>query len=64
MLPERLRSVSFLLYSIVRWQKWGGNVTRGQSTKFEIEKKKLKIVLFVSKTTLQHFLYRILTQFG
>ena len=59
----------FFLYGIVRLQKWGKNVTRGQSTKTQspkqLQKKTIvKNVLLVSKTTLQHFLYRILTQFG
>jgi hypothetical protein len=43
-------------------KKNGKKVTRGHSTKSEtFEKKHLKNVLLASKTTLQHFLYRILT---
>ena len=46
--------------------KIGKHITRGQSTKSETIGKKtiVKNVLLVSKTTLQHFLYGILTQFG
>ena len=47
-------------------EKNGEKVTRGQSTKSETfaKKKIVKNVLLVRKTTLQYFLYRILTQFG
>jgi hypothetical protein len=64
-LPEQLRSLSFLLYSIVRFQKWGKRSceVKLQSPKHLQNKTIVKNVLLVGKTTLQHFLYRILTQF-
>ena len=61
---------NFFLYGIVRLWKMGKRVTRGQSTKSETFAKKnnciknrVKNVLLVRKITLQHFLYKILTQF-